>query len=286
MYDESLSARTKRLLAQYGLRPRKGLAQNFLIDHGVLDVTMEAAQITSEDIVVEVGPGLGTLTRELAARAGRVIAIELDEKLTVLLRESLASFTNLTIINQDVLETDIAELLKSSGLEGKPYKLVANLPYYITQPVLRHFLESKVKPTLILVLMQKEVAQSIIAKPDDMSILAVSIQLYGKPKIIKKVAPGAFYPPPDVTSALLKIDVFPKPAVPVEIDSFFQLVRAGFCAARKQLANSISQGLGISKEETLAILEKGGIAPERRAETMSLEEWGKLWRAREDLNVK
>ncbi len=279
MKIESLFARTRRLLNQYGLRPRKGLAQNFLVDRGVLESTVAAAGLSPQDVVIEVGAGLGTLTRELAARSGRVVAIEVDTRLADILRDSLADSGNVTIVNEDILDVDIAALLESTGLEGSRYKVVANLPYYITQPVLRHFLESRARPDMVLVMVQQEVAQVITAAPGDMSILSVSVQLYGRPQIVRRVPAGAFYPSPGVDSALLRIDVYAQPAVPVEIDSFFQLVRAGFCAARKQLVNSLSQGLGVAKTESLPILERAGIAAERRAETLSLEEWGSLWQA-------
>lgn len=268
----SLLAQTKGLLRRFDLRARKGLGQHFLIDGEVLESIVAAAEITPADVVVEVGPGLGILTRELAQKAGRVIAIELDNKLAALLRETLASFGNVTIINDDVLKIEPSALLKP------PYKVVANLPYYITSPVLRHFLEASAKPQTMLVMVQKEVAEAIAAKPGAMSLLAVSVQFYGRPEIISIVPAGSFYPAPEVSSAILRIDVYAKPEVDVDETGFFDLVRAGFTAPRKQLANSLAQGLGRAKSEVLPLLARAEIDSLRRAETLTIEEWAKLWR--------
>jgi len=270
----SLLVQTKRLLRQFDLRARKGLGQHFLIDGEALSFIVSTAELTPADVVVEVGPGLGILTKELAQRAGRVIAIELDNKLAALLKQTLASFNNVTIINDDVLKIKPEDLLqKRAG-----YKVVANLPYYITSPVLRHFLEASAKPQAMLVMVQKEVAKVIVAKPGDMSLLSVSVQFYGEPRIISYVPAQCFYPPPEVDSAILRIDLYPQPVVAVDEGSFFQLVRAGFAAPRKQLVNSLAQGLGRAKAEVLPLLEGAGIAPQRRAETLTLEEWARLWR--------
>jgi len=266
----SLLTQTRRLLRQFDLRARKGLGQHFLIDGEVLQLITSAAELTPSDVIIEVGPGLGILTRELAQKAGRVIAIELDNRLTAALKQTLASFDNVTIINEDVLKIEPQNL--ATG-----YKLVANLPYYITSPVLRHFLEAPAKPKLMILMVQKEVAEAIVAKPGKMSLLSVSVQFYGEPRIISDVPAQCFYPAPKVDSAILRIDPSPQPRVAVADEgSFFDLVRAGFTAPRKQLANSLAQGLGISKAEVLPLLERAGIVPQRRAETLSLEEWARL----------
>jgi len=273
----SLLAQTKRLLRHFDLRARKGLGQHFLIDGEVLQLIASAAELTPADVIVEVGPGLGVLTKELAGQAGWVIAIELDDKLAALLRQTLAPFDNVTIINDDVLKIEPGALLK--GQKGSLYKVVANLPYYITSPVLRHFLEASAKPQTIIVMVQKEVAEAIVAKPGQMSLLSVSVQLYGEPRIISYVPAQCFYPAPEVDSAILRIDLYPQPAVAVtDEDSFFSLVRAGFAAPRKQIGNSLAQGLGRQKGEVLSLLERADIAPQRRAETLTLEEWARLWR--------
>ena len=265
----SLLVQTRRLLRQFDLRARKGLGQHFLIDGEVLKNIIAAAELTSTDTIIEVGPGLGVLTRELAQRAGRVIAIELDNKLAALLKQTLAPFNNVTIINDDVLKLEPASL-------ATDYKVVANLPYYITSPVLRHFLEAPIKPRVMILMVQKEVAEAIAARPGEMSILSVSVQLYGEPKIISDVPAGCFYPPPKVDSAIVRVDLYPQPKVAVDEEDFFELVRAGFSAPRKQLANSLAQGLGVPKSDALALLKAAGISPQRRAETLALEEWARL----------
>jgi 16S rRNA (adenine1518-N6/adenine1519-N6)-dimethyltransferase len=283
---ESLETQTKHLLRRFGLRARKGLGQHFLIDRGVLDLATAAAELTTDDLVIEVGPGLGVLTRELARRVGWLFAVELDSKLAAILQNDLASFDNVRVINGDILEINPASLLsgvlasfpKSAG--GPPsYKVVANLPYYITSPVLRHFLEADIKPRLMVLMVQQEVAEAVSAGPGRMSVLGVSVQFYGKPEIISRVPASCFYPAPEVDSAILRVAVYPRPAVAVtDVGSFFSLVRAGFSAPRKQIVNSLSQGLRLPKTEVLPFLREAKIAPERRAETLALEEWAGLWR--------
>ncbi len=282
---ESILDQTRSRLKHLGLRARKGLGQHFLVDEEVLKRIISSAALTPADVVMEIGPGLGILTRELAARAGWVIAIELDDNLASALKKSLKSFKNVTVINQDILEVEPESVLRElqpgfpPAIASPPgYRVVANLPYYITSPVLRHFLEAPVKPQSILVMVQKEVAKAIAAEPGEMSILSIAVQLYGKPSIVGYVPASSFYPAPEVDSAILKIDVYPAPAVAVEEKSFFELVRAGFSAARKQIGNSLAHRLGIPKADVLSLLEKAGISPESRAEALTLDEWSRLWR--------
>lgn len=285
METKSLLAQTKRLLRHFNLRARKGLGQHFLIDEEVLELITSAAELAPTDIVMEIGPGLGVLTRELAKQVGWLAAIELDSKLAASLKQTLASFSNVTIINEDILKIDPATLLQQQQARfpaaiGSPfsYKVVANLPYYITSPVLRHFLEASIKPQIMVVMVQKEVAEAIVAEPGQMSLLTISVQFYGKPVIINYVPARCFYPAPEVDSAILKVALYPKPAVEVTDErDFFNLVRAGFTASRKQFCNSLSQGLGLPKTEVLPLLQKAGIMPQRRAETLTLEEWAQLW---------
>jgi 16S rRNA (adenine1518-N6/adenine1519-N6)-dimethyltransferase len=276
MQTESLLTRTKKLLKAYDLHARKGLAQHFLVDGGIVKQILAAAELSPSDIIIEVGPGLGVLTEELIKVSGCVIAIELDQRLAGLLKEKMASSDNLTVINEDVLKTDAAQLLAPLGVFD--YKVVANLPYYITGAVIRHFLEASLKPRLMVIMVQREVAKQITAKPGEMSLLSVSVQFYGAPKIAAKVPARAFYPAPDVDSAVLRIDVYPEPKVAVNnVDEFFRLVKAGFSANRKQLVNSLANGLVLPKTEVLPFLEKAGIDPKRRAETLNIEEWGQLF---------
>ncbi|MFQ6122203.1 MAG: 16S rRNA (adenine(1518)-N(6)/adenine(1519)-N(6))-dimethyltransferase RsmA [Dehalococcoidales bacterium] len=279
---ESLLTQTRRMLRYFDLKARKRLGQHFLIDGEVLHLITSAAELTPADIILEIGPGLGILTKELARQAGWVIAVELDSKLAAVLKKTLASFDNVTIINEDILHLDPATLLREQKTKLTPavgpYKVVANLPYYITSPVLRHFLEASVKPEMMIVMVQKEVAEAIVAEPGQRSVLSISVQLYGKPKIVSYVPARSFYPAPEVDSALLRIDLYSQPPVAVSDEKgFFELVRAGFTASRKQIVNSLAQGLRLPKIEVLALLERANIVPQRRAETLTLEEWARLW---------
>jgi len=282
----SLLAQTKRWLRCFDLHARKSLGQHFLIDEEVLKLITSAAELTPSDVIMEIGPGLGVLTRELARQAGWVVTVELDSKLAAILGQTLASLNNVTIVNKDILKTDPAALLQE--LKAKfpsaknSYKVVANLPYYITSPVLRHFLEASVKPQLMVVMVQKEVAEAIVAEPGRMSVLSISVQFYGEPRIISYVPAQCFYPPPEVDSAILWVTLYPQPAVAVtDVGSFFELVRAGFSASRKQICNSLAQGLGVPKAEVLSLLAKADIVPQRRAETLSLDEWARLWQIKQ-----
>jgi 16S rRNA (adenine1518-N6/adenine1519-N6)-dimethyltransferase len=279
----TFSAQVKNLLRQSGLRARKSLGQHFLIDEAVLSTIIEAAELSSKDTVIEVGPGLGILTVELARHAGNVIAVELDTELASLLQRRLASLSNLRVVNADILKVKPIQLLGGKN----NYKVVANLPYYITSPVLRYFVEASPKPSLMVMMVQKEVGQAIVASPGNMSILAVSLQLYSQPKIISYVPAQSFYPRPKVDSVVLRFDVLPKPAVKVgDIKGFFEVVRSGFSSPRKQLHNSLAHGLGIKPAEITPLLKQVDIDPERRAETLSLEEWAKLYKALETAKVE
>lgn len=275
---ETLLTRTKKLLRSFDLKARKRLGQHFLVDGSVLRKILAAAEITPTDVIVEVGSGLGIMTAELAKLAGWVIAVELDDNLAAMLKQNLASFSNVTVINEDILKIDLASLLKEPRIPTPRYKVVANLPYYITSPVLRYFLEAGVKPERLIVMVQKEVARQIIARPGDCSVLSIAVQFYGKPTVVSYVPARAFYPAPKVDSAILRIDVYSGPPVPVTDEkSFFEVVRAGFTQPRKQIANSLAQGSGLPKNEVRVRLEKSGIVASRRAETLTLEEWAKLW---------
>ncbi len=265
----------RRQLAELDLAARKRLGQNFLVDAGALRKILAAAELTPADAVVEVGPGLGVLTAELVRAAGRVIAVELDDSLAAALKEKFAEAQNLIVVQADILRLTPAELVGTS-----PYKVVANLPYYITSAVLRHFLEATVRPELMVVMVQREVARAITAPPGEMSLLSLSVQLYGEPKVVARVPAGSFYPAPKVDSAILRIRLYPHPRVAAgETARFFALARAAFCAPRKQLQNTLAQGLGLPKEEIAAHLAAAGLDGRRRAETLSLEEWAQLWQA-------
>jgi 16S rRNA (adenine1518-N6/adenine1519-N6)-dimethyltransferase len=282
--EKSLLSQAKDLLQQYQMHARKGLGQNFLVNSAILEKITTAAALTPSDLVIEVGPGLGVLTRRLLEKAGHVIAIEVDPRMIAVLRNNLGQARNLSLIERDILETDPLDLINQesgrfSAAIPAPfqYKVVANLPYYITQPIIRRFCEAKLKPLCMVVMLQKEVAKNIVAAPGEMSILAVSVQFYGKPRIVGIVPAGNFYPVPKVDSAILRIDMYPQPAVAVTSqENFFRTVRAGFCAARKQVANSLSQGLAIPKPEVLSLMQIAAVEPQKRAETLTLEEWARL----------
>ena len=274
--SKGIATEVRRLLDRFGLRAKKSLGQHFLIDKRVLQRIVLAAELTSEDTVIEVGPGLGILTKELAKRARRVIAVEADPNLASALREVVA---DIDIISADILKTDPALLLASAGAEdaSPSYKVVANIPYYITAPILRHFLEASLKPSLIVVMVQKEVGEAIVAQPGGMSLLAISVQFYGKPVIVGRVPARSFYPSPKVDSVILRIKLHEQPPVSVpQTSKFFDVVRAGFSAPRKQLRNALTQGLGIPPKEVANLLERARINHQRRAETLHLEEWARI----------
>lgn len=263
---------------------KKSLGQHFLVDQEVLNQIVAAAELAPNDVVLEIGAGNGVLTRRLAQAAGRVIAVELDNRMIASLRKEFAGSPHVTIVHGDILELDLLHLLGGeSTAEADPptnYKVVANIPYYITGPILRRLLEASIPPTLAVLLVQKEVAERICARPGDLSILAVSVQFYASPSIIANVPAVAFRPPPKVDSALLRLDLHSQPAVP-DLPSalFFRIVRAGYGQKRKQLHNSLASGLALPKPVIDAALATADLAPSQRAETLSLSEWAALCRA-------
>ncbi len=264
----------KHLMDAHEIDPKKSLGQNFLHDPNALEKIVATAELMPGDTVVEVGPGTGALTLRLAQAVTRVIAVEIDERLIPILEHELAPCANIELVHADILQTDVP------GLVGaEPYSVVANLPYYITSAILRHLLEVTHKPRRLVLTVQQEVAERLVAKPDDMSVLAVSVQFYGKPQIVTRLGAAAFWPRPDVGSAVVRIDVFDQRPVEVPDEAlFFRVVRAGFSQKRKQLKNSISGGMGMSHAEAGALLQQAGVDPMRRAETLSLPEWAAISR--------
>lgn len=239
----------------------------------------EAADIQTTDIVVEVGPGTGLLTQLLTQRARKVIAIEMDRDMVSLLKEKMGELQNLSIIHSDAREWDPATI-------KEPYKVVSNLPYYAATPIVRRFLECSLPPSVMAVTLQREVAQSMTATPGKMRTLSVAVQLYGKPRIVGYIQPGSFSPPPKVTSAIVRIDVYGKPALCLDnTDSFFRVVRAGFSSARKQLRNSLGHSFNLPGTRIEEVMRQVGIEPKLRAETLRLAEWGKLYHAFRSLGL-
>jgi len=260
------------LLRRYNLRPDKGLGQNFLVDMTALQRVVEVAGIETSDIVLEIGPGLGNLTRLLAIRARQVTAVEVDPDLIPPLMEVLAPFANVQVVQSDILALDPAQLMKEPG-----YQVVANIPYNITSALIRHLLEARNKPTRITMTVQREVAERICASPGKLSLLALSVQVYGKPVMAARIQAEAFYPVPKVDSAVVRIDLSPQPLIPNPLlPIFFRLAKAGFSQKRKTLRNALAGGMRWTPAQAANMLLAAGIDPQRRAETLNLEEWSRL----------
>ncbi|HET9014651.1 MAG TPA: 16S rRNA (adenine(1518)-N(6)/adenine(1519)-N(6))-dimethyltransferase RsmA [Thermomicrobiaceae bacterium] len=258
----------RELLDELGIRPSKALGQNFLHDPKIVRRIADAADLGPTDLVVEVGPGLGVLTAELARRAKRVVTVELDRRLAAYLR---ASFTDppVEVCEADILEVDAGELIGRDD-----YKIVANLPYSIAAAAIEHLLEAGHPPTQLTVMVQREVAERIVARPPDMSVLAVAVQFFGRPRIVLRIGPGAFFPPPKVDSAVIRVDVDPsRPLTGNRRAAFFRLVRGGFSQRRKRLGNALAAALGSPKPDVEERLRRAGVDPDRRAETLTVDDW-------------
>jgi 16S rRNA (adenine1518-N6/adenine1519-N6)-dimethyltransferase len=267
------------ILKRYGLRADKRLGQNFLQDYSALEKITLAAEIQEDDTVLEIGPGLGSLTRYLAVSAKQVIAVELDMNLLPPLKAVLAPHKNVRLIHGDILKLSPSKLI-----DQPDYLVVANIPYYITSAVIRHLLESDPKPRRIVLTIQKEVAERICAVPGDLSLLALSVQVYGKAEITARIPADAFYPAPQVDSAIIRIDIYLSPLIPLPmLSTFFKLIKAGFSQKRKTLRNALSSGLHILPPEAESLLRRSGIDPMRRAETLSIDEWKGLCEIRDAL---
>ena len=301
----------KTLLKKYSLRPSKRLGQNFLIDKKMLSKIIKAADLSQNDLVLEIGPGLGGITQALAQKVKKVIAVEKDKRLIEALKEVLKDYKNIEIIQGDILKIQGLPLKTASkgchrGLRPclrqgriresdhwtihpkeqplnnpvlkfikKPYKFIANLPYYITAPTIRMFLESKNPPQEMILLVQKEVGQRICARPPQMNLLAVAIQLYSQPKIISYISKKSFWPQPKVNSAIVKINQIEKPE-DINTKKFFKTVKAGFASPRKQLINNLSQGLNLEKGEIKKALAQCRLDTQVRAENLSIDNWKEL----------
>ena len=264
----------KSLLKKHNAVPSKRFGQNFLIDKNIIKKILNQAKLGSKDIVLEIGPGIGTMTRELAKKAQKIIAVEKDPKMIEILKETTQDFQNIEIINADIMKYEVPKI------KYRDYKVVANLPYYITSPVIRKLLETENKPKEIILMVQKEVAQRICARPPKTNLLAISVQFYAKPKIISYVSKKAFYPKPKVDSAIIHLKIS-KQNSKIDREKFFKIVKAGFSHPRKQLANNLLKeldflGKEINKEKIIALLAKKGILATQRPETLLLKNWIEL----------
>ena len=271
--------RTKEIVQKYGFRFSKSLGQNFLIDRNILESIVDGADITKEDCVIEVGPGIGSLTQNIAERSDSVVAIEIDKTLIPILEETLSEYSNVEVINEDVLKLDLHKLVEEKFKDKKP-KVIANLPYYVTTPIIMKFLEEKVPVHSLTIMIQKEVADRMQAKPctKDYGALSIAVQYYCNPKILLKVPPSVFIPQPKVESTVIRLDILEEPRVYVEReDIFFSLVKDAFGKRRKTLLNALSSGdMKLDKDLLREVLSLSGIDESRRGETLNIEEYGRL----------
>lgn len=272
--------KTKELLKRHGLNLKKSLGQNFLIDGNILNNLVSNLNLTAEDGVIEIGPGIGALTEELAKRAGKVVTVEIDGRLIPVLREIFEPYQNVKIIHKDVLKLDLKEVDAEFGPDQK-ITVAANLPYYITTPILLKLLHSELCLRTIIVMVQKEVAARIAAEPGDKNYgsLSIAVQYYAQAETVMEVPRTAFLPNPNVDSAVLRLDMLAEPAVrPSDEDFFFKVVRAAFRQRRKTIFNNLTHNLfpNAHKNEVRSRLERANIDPARRAETLSIEEFAQL----------
>jgi 16S rRNA (adenine1518-N6/adenine1519-N6)-dimethyltransferase len=265
----------RRLLREAGLRPRKSLGQNFLVHEGALRRVAAAADIQPDDLVLEIGAGVGSLTRHLAARARRVVAVEIDPHLIPILRAVLAPFPNASVVQGDILALPPERILGKTDPAG--FNVAANIPYYITSAVIRHLVEGPARPRRLVLTVQKEVAERICAGPGKMSLLALSVQYYGRPSIEGKIPADSFFPVPEVDSAIVRVDLEGSPDRTADAaDRLFRIARAGFSQKRKKLRNTLSAGLKLPAGRVERILADAGVDSSRRPETLTVAEWRHL----------
>ncbi len=259
----------RALMRRFGIHPRKKLGQNFMVDPRALRKVIAAAQLAGSETVLEIGAGVGSLTWWLAQHCARVVAVEIDERLIPALEYALSNESNVEIVAGDILEMDVDEVLGNG-----PYSVVANIPYYITSALIRCLMESRRRPECLVLSVQKEVAERIAAGPGEMSLLALSVQVYGEPELRGRIPANAFYPQPKIDSAVLRIAGYPSPRVPQAlIEALFVLARAGFGQKRKQLHNALAKNLGKPNETVLEWLSAAGVRPEQRAQELSIDNW-------------
>ena len=271
---------TIEVLKKYNFNFQKRFGQNFLIDSNILEKIVSAAQVTKEDCVLEIGPGIGTMTQYLAESAREVIAVEIDKSLIPILADTLSPYDNVTVINEDILKVDIRKLVEEKN-QGKPIKVVANLPYYITTPIIMGLFESHVPLKSITIMIQKEVADRMQVGPGtkDYGALSLAVQYYAKPEVVAYVSPDCFIPKPNVGSAVIRLDRYEEPPVQVKDEEFmFKIIRAAFNQRRKTLANGLGNApdLPITRAQAAEALEELGFSASIRGEALTLEEFALL----------
>ena len=274
----STPSKTKEIIEANRFAFKKNFGQNFLIDSNILDNIAACAGVTKEDCVLEIGPGIGSLTQVLAENAGQVVAVEIDNTLIPILKQTLADYDNIEILNQDILKTDIDAIIREKN-DGRPIKVVANLPYYITSPIVMKLLGDRLPIESLTVMVQKEAADRLAAAPGTRASSAIScaVSYYATSKMMFTAAPGSFYPAPKVTSAVVRMEIRPTPAVQVEDEEgYFALVRAAFGQRRKTAANAIASGLGMPKDAVTAAIEAAGFDARIRPEALTLEDFAKI----------
>ena len=280
MADLASPAKTAAVINKYNFMFRKKFGQNFLIDASVVEEIIDAAGINGEDTVLEIGPGIGTMTQYLAERAGRVIAVEIDRALIPILEDTLSAYDNVRVINDDILKVDLNRLSEEEN-GGRPIKVVANLPYYITTPIIMALLEKEVPLESITIMVQKEVAERMKTGPGskDYGALSLAVQYYAEPVIVTEVPPHCFMPRPGVSSMVIRLDRYKEPPVtPKDPDKMFELIRASFNHRRKTLSNGLSTdpSLGLSREKVTEALEKMGLPVDIRGEKLDLAQFAEL----------
>ncbi len=280
MANLGIPQNTIEILQKYHFNFQKKYGQNFLIDTGVLDRIITAAEITKEDCVLEIGPGIGTMTQYLAERAGEVVAVEIDQNLIPILKETLAAYDNVTVIQDDILKVDVRKIVEEKN-GGKPIKVVANLPYYITTPIIMGLFEKHIPLKSITIMVQKEVAERMQVGPGtkDYGALSLAVQYYAKPEIVANVPPNCFIPRPNVGSAVIRLTRYEEPPVKTgNEEKMFALIRASFNQRRKTLVNGLTNapGLGLTKEQVTEALEQMGLPATIRGEALTLEQFASL----------
>jgi 16S rRNA (adenine1518-N6/adenine1519-N6)-dimethyltransferase len=264
--------KAQSLLKSYGIRPKKKLGQNFLVSQAALDQILKAADLGDKEQILEIGAGLGALTRELARRDHKIIAIEYDQRFIPILHDLLKPYANVRVIQGDILQLELKDIVAPPD-----YIVVANIPYQITSALIRKLVEAPYPANRVILTIQKEVAERIIAQPGDLSLLALSVQIFGKPLLRSQIPPSAFFPSPAVDSCILRIDMHPEPKVPVgDIDLFFRIAKAGFSQKRKKLRNAIAAGLQISTSDVEEIMLAAKVSPSQRAQELTLDEWKRI----------